>query len=418
MQRETDNNPTKTGGPADTAAPAGEHADLKEGLTRLDKSQPGEGQSGEVRSGEGQSGDPQTGGDQSPGQEGAAPESVPEDLSEKDAHEGVKLGIIAGGGTLPLRLAQACHSQGRPFHVIGLEGLAAPALESFPYDRAALGRVGRILSILKDKGCNAVTMAGVVKRPDFSSLRLDLTGTRLLPRIVSAARGGDDQLLRMLVSYFEEQGFAVEGADDVLESLLSTEGVWGSVQPKDGDLEDLARAATIVTRLGDLDIGQATVVSQGVVLAVEAVEGTDGMLRRCAELPAHLRRRDYGPQSTYGPGGVLYKGPKPGQERRIDLPTIGVRTVELAGAAGLAGIGTAAGGVLVLDRGAVIEAADRLGLFIMGIPVSPARTGNEAGTPDLSGTPSGGAQSGGVLTGRGDPADPASGGRARGDAPE
>ncbi len=273
----------------------------------------------------------------------------------------VKIGLIAGGGALPLRLAEACQLSGRPFHVIALEGLADKAVENYPHSWAALGTVGHTLSILKDQGCGAICMSGIVRRPDFSALKLDLVGTRLLPRALMAARGGDDKLLRFLVDVFEERGFRVEGPDQVMGALVASEGPLGRHEPDAQALEDLDLAWRVATRLGEFDIAQGAVVVRGLVLAVEAAEGTDAMLNRCRDLPATLKG------TAEARAGVLVKRPKPDQERRIDLPTIGVRTVEGASAIGLAGIGIASGETLVMDREAVIRAADEMGLFVIGL---------------------------------------------------
>jgi DUF1009 family protein len=207
-------------------------------------------------------------------------------------------------------------------------------------------------------------MVGQVNRPDFSALKPDLRGLKALPGAVSAARQGDDALLRYLLAQFEAEGFAVVGAHEVAEDLLLSVGSAGAVSPSAEALVDITRAFEIVTALGALDIGQAAVVVDSLTLAVEAQEGTDAMLRRCAELPVSIR----------GTGadrrGVLVKRPKPGQERRMDLPVIGVRTLEGVAAAGLAGVAGEAGGLLVLDKPRVVQAADRLGLFLVGVDVA------------------------------------------------
>lgn len=278
---------------------------------------------------------------------------------DKAPHAG-KLAILAGGGALPLHLAQACKEDGRPFLMIGLEGMADSAITDMPHAWTGLGSVGKTLKLMRQHGCTAIVLAGIVKRPDFSTLKLDLTGVRLLPRVMKAARGGDDQLLSVLVAFFEEQGFAVIGADEVMTALLAPEGILGRYRPGAEDSADIARGIAVVRRLGDLDIGQGAVVCREVVLAVEAVEGTDAMLQRVQDLPDHLRG------SVEERRGVFVKLPKPAQERRIDLPTIGVQTIERAAAAGLSGIAVEAGGTLVLDREAVVAAADEAGIFIMG----------------------------------------------------
>lgn len=178
---------------------------------------------------------------------------------------------------------------------------------------------------------------------------------------IAAAAKGDDALLRYLIAEFEHEGFRVEGAQDVSGGLTLAAGPLGENLPGPEHEADIRRAVAVAKSIGELDIGQGAIVARGVVLAVEAQEGTDAMLRRCASLPAALKG------TSDHRLGVLAKWPKPIQERRIDLPTIGVATVEGASAAGLAGIVGEAGATLVLDRPGVIAAANRLGLFIFGM---------------------------------------------------
>ena len=177
----------------------------------------------------------------------------------------------------------------------------------------------------------------------------------LLPKVVAAARHGDDALLQVLVNFLEQKGFSVVGAEQILGELLATPGNIGGRGPGEDDRADLQRAARILLALGPLDVGQGAVVRDGVVLGIEAAEGTDRLLARCGDLQ---------PQ---GRGGVLLKLAKTGQERRVDLPTIGPRTVELAAAARLAGIGIEAGAALVLDRAEVARLADAAGLFVTAL---------------------------------------------------
>ncbi len=272
------------------------------------------------------------------------------------------LGIIAGAGELPVALARAVREDGRPVFVLALEGIAdAPGIGEFPHASAALGEVSRIIGLLKDAGCGEITLAGRVARPDFSGLKIDRLGGQYLGRIIAAALKGDDALLRAIVAVFESHGLRVIGSADVTRTLLAPSGPVGRRAPEDDDLPDIRHGFQVVTALGALDIGQSAVVCRGLVLAVEAAEGTDAMLRRVAELPSRLRSVEPGRR------GVLVKAPKPGQDRRVDLPVIGARTVELTAAAGLSGIAIEAGTVLVLDRERVAEIADREHLFVYGI---------------------------------------------------
>lgn len=272
-----------------------------------------------------------------------------------------KLGLIAGGGDLPVEIAQACIDAGRPFHVIRLRGMAGEGLRAHPGTDVGLAQLGLCIRSLKAAGCETICFAGNVQRPDFAGLRPDARGLRALPGIVAAARHGDDSLLRALLAEFEKEGFAIEGAEEAAGRLRLPAGALGRVAPDAQHAADIARALQIAREIGRLDIGQGAVVCDGLVLAVEAQEGTDEMLRRVARLPVALRgERD-------ASRGVLAKAPKPIQETRVDLPTIGLATVDLVAEAGLAGIVGEAGRLLVLEREAVIARADALGLFILGL---------------------------------------------------
>lgn len=269
-----------------------------------------------------------------------------------------KLGIIAGGGDLPGRLIAACRRDGRPFFVLALEGFAEPAvLGDAPLEWVRLGAAGEAFRLLRDHRVAEVVMAGRVRRPSLADLRPDWRAARLFARIGLKALG-DDGLLRAVVQELEQEGFSVVGADDILgEEILAPEGVLGRHAPDEQAMADVRHGVRVARGLGALDVGQGAVVQQGLVLAVEAIEGTDAMLGRCAGL-----KRE-------GPGGVLVKTSKPGQERRADLPTIGVTTVENAHAAGLRGIAVQAGGALMVDKAGIIARADALGLFVIGVTV-------------------------------------------------
>jgi DUF1009 family protein len=272
-----------------------------------------------------------------------------------------KLGLIAGGGGLPLALAGHCRDAGRPYFVIRLRGFADAAMEAHPGDAAGIAEIGRIVRLARDAGCQSLCFAGLVRRPDFAALKPDLRGLAWLPGAVMAARKGDEALLRFLMGEFEKAGFAIEGAHEVMGELALPLGPLGRLAPGPEHGEDIAKAIKIARAIGELDIGQGAVVCDGLALAVEAQEGTDAMLRRVAELPADLhgapgRRR-----------GVLAKVAKPIQEARVDLPTIGIATVEGAARAGLVGIVGVAGKMLVIDRAAVAAAADAAGLVVAGV---------------------------------------------------
>ncbi len=272
-----------------------------------------------------------------------------------------KLGIIAGSGDLPETLAKHAQKEGRSVFIVGIAGFVEPELlKQFQHRVISVGEVGKQLSALKSENVNEVCFAGIVKRPNFKNLKLDTKGMMILPKVLKAASQGDDALLRVLVRTIEREGFKVVGADDVLTSLVAPVGSLGKHSPSSTDLDDIKKAAHIAAEIGRLDIGQGAIVCHGLVLAVEAQEGTDLMLQRCAALPENLRG------STKATRGVLVKRPKPVQERRVDLPTIGMRTLEGAKRACLSGIAYEANSALLLNMDELIAYADDNGLWIYG----------------------------------------------------
>ena len=272
-----------------------------------------------------------------------------------------RLAIVAGGGDLPRRVAEQARRTGRNPLVVGLKGFAeASLLEEFDGPELSVGEIGRLIQLMKKEGCEEMVFAGSLKRPDFSALKLDLKGVQSLPKILAAAKKGDDALLRAVMDVFAEAGFRIVGADDVLNDLLVQAGPLGAMSPGADHWPDIRRAAEVAKISGSLEIGQGAVSCASLILAVEAQEGTDRMLARVAELRVEIRGT---PEARRG---VLVKRPKPQQERRIDLPTIGVTTVQGAAKAGLAGIAVEAGAALVVDRNNVANAANELGIFIYG----------------------------------------------------
>jgi DUF1009 family protein len=271
------------------------------------------------------------------------------------------LGIIAGSGELPIAIAQSAQAGGRAIFVVALDGMALPCdVDPFPHGFVSLGELGKAIKLLQHAGCDEITLAGKVARPEFTKLRLDARGALALPRIMAAALKGDDALLRTLLAIFEKEGMRVIGSAQAAGNLLAPSGPLGRLKPSPEDDADMLHAIRVVATLGALDIGQAAVVCQGLVLAVEAAEGTDVMLARVATLPAAVRG------TPANRKGVMAKAAKPHQERRVDLPVIGVRTVELVAEAGLSGIAVEGGAALIVGRARVVETADRHGIFVYG----------------------------------------------------
>lgn len=275
------------------------------------------------------------------------------------------LGLIAGGGAMPRRVADAAAKAGRAVHCVLVEGFArAEDYARFPHEVIPLGRVGRMLQVMRTAGVRDLVMAGRVTRPSLLSLRLDADGVRLLAKVGTRAMlGGDDALLKAVLRVLRDEGFRPIGAHEVMSDLLVPAGLLTTRAPDAADRADIARGIAVTQALGRADVGQGCVVQQGLVLGVEAIEGTDALLARCGGL-----RRE-------GPGGVLVKLVKPEQEARADLPVIGPDTVRAAAAAGLAGIaieaafgvGKGHAGTLVVDRAETAAAADAAGLFLLAL---------------------------------------------------
>lgn len=262
-----------------------------------------------------------------------------------------RLGIIAGGGALPRRLQSVARAQAWPFYTLGLRGQADAATNPDAWVR--LGAAGKAIDLLKAEGVDTLVMAGHVRRPAFAELKPDLRTLQLFARLGRRALG-DDTLLRAVAQELEAEGFRIIAPHEIDPTLLSPVGALSHRQPTPAEHADILRGIDVARTLGHLDIGQGCVVQQGIILAVEAVEGTDAMLSRCQK----LRRK--------GAGGVLVKACKPQQDTRLDLPTVGLRTLTKAYQVGLAGIAIQAGASLLLDRDEVRETADRLGLFVTG----------------------------------------------------
>ncbi len=275
---------------------------------------------------------------------------------------GKALGIIAGGGDLPRAIADNVRESGRPVFVLALKGSAEDWVAAFPHEWVALGETSKAFKALRNGDCGDVVLVGRVERPKFSEIRLDAKAVMLAPRVMAAALKGDDALLRSLVDLFEREGFRAVGVAEAAPGLIAGAGQLGKITPSPEHRSDIELGFKVVHALGALDVGQAAIVCNGLTLSVEAAEGTDALMARVANLPEHIRG------TAKKPRGVLVKAPKPIQDRKTDLPVIGVQTVANAAAVGLAGIAIEAGGALIVDRKAVAEAADRAGLFVVGIP--------------------------------------------------
>ncbi len=285
------------------------------------------------------------------------------------APSGGPLAIVCGAGKFPYAVADAVVRRGRRAVLFGLMSWADPIdIARYPHHWVRLAQLGRIRRLARQEGCHEVVFIGALTRPSIPQLRVDFTTIRYLPRIIAAYRGGDDHLLSHVGQIVEQLGFRMVGAHEVAPEILVPEGCLGRHAPSPHDLADIAIGRELLAAIGPFDVGQAAVIAAHRVVAVEAAEGTDRMLARIAEL--RRDRKLHLPAKT----GVLVKAPKPGQDRRFDLPSVGAQTVEAAAAAGLAGIAVEAKGAITADLHDLIRAADAAGLFVVGVaPPEPPR---------------------------------------------
>lgn len=283
-----------------------------------------------------------------------------------DLSPGARVGIVAGGGSLPVEVAASSAELGYPPFVILMEGEADRLLElrRYEHETLALEAIGSLLPLLKRHRITHLVLAGEIKRrPRLTRLRPSLSLLAVIPIVVKALARGDDGLLKVVARGLETRGIKVVGAHEIVPNLVAAEGLLTKAAPRTSDWRDIEAGLAAAKAIGALDIGQAAIAVGGRTIALEGIEGTAGLLDRAKLLRGHGR-------IAGKTRGVLVKCAKPGQELRADLPSIGPQTVEAAHAAGLAGIAVEAGRSLILEGPETISRANALGLFIIGLPAA------------------------------------------------
>jgi DUF1009 family protein len=273
------------------------------------------------------------------------------------------VGVIAGGGTMPFAVADSLAARGIAPVIFALKGACDPvAVTRFLHHWISVGQVGRATKLFREEGCRDLIFIGTLVRPALSEIRLDWGTIRVIGKVMRSFRGGDDHLLSGIGRIIEQDGFRMVGIRDVAPDILMPEGCITRAAPDSAAAADIARGQEVLRALGPFDIGQAVVVIDGHVVAVEDIEGTDGLLVRVARLRGEGRIR------AKAARGVLVKAPKSGQDLRFDLPTVGPQTIEGVAKAGLAGLAIIAGYTIAAESQTMIELADSTGLFIQGLP--------------------------------------------------
>lgn len=267
------------------------------------------------------------------------------------------LGMIAGGGMMPVEIIKYCNATGRNIFVVGIEPFAKEEeIKEAPHTFAKIGEAGKILKAFKNNNVYEIVLAGGIKRPSFKEMIPDWEGMKIVAKL-AVKKMSDDKLFRAVMDEIESRGFKIVGIEEVVPEMMFHEGIYGNVKPSAEDMDDIQRGITVAKALGAVDVGQAVVVQEGMVLAVEAIEGTDMMLSRAAIVKKE------------GKAPVMVKVLKPGQDLRTDLPAMGLQTIELLKKYGIGGIAVEAGGILMIEREEVVKMADQEGIFVIGVKI-------------------------------------------------
>jgi DUF1009 family protein len=268
-----------------------------------------------------------------------------------------KLGIIMGNGNMPLEIINHCISTKREVFIVGIEPFATDLpLAPLPHIFTKIGEVGKLFKALKDNNVTEIVFAGGIKRPTLSEIKPDWEGAKLLTKL-AIKKMNDDNLLDLILKEIECQGFKVLSIQDIIPEMLFSDGIYGKIKPTKDDMDDINRGIEVAKALGSVSVGQAVVVQEGIVLAVEAVEGTDMMLARANS----LKRKGKAP--------IMVKIVKPGQDKRVDMPVIGIQTIEQLVKYEIGGIAVEANGILLIEREAVIKAANEKSKFLIGMRI-------------------------------------------------
>ena len=265
------------------------------------------------------------------------------------------LGMIAGSGMMPVEIIKHCNNNNIKIFVIGLDSFAnEEQLKDAPHTFARIAEAGKMMKAFRENNVENIVLAGGIKRPSFKEMIPDWEGMKIVAKL-AVKKMSDDNMFRAVMDEIEKRGFKVVGIEEVVPEMLFQEGIYGKVKPSQDDMDDIQRGVTVAKALGAVDVGQAVVVQEGMVLAVEAIEGTDMMLSRASLL------------KKPGKNPVMVKVLKPGQDMRVDLPAIGIQTIEQLKKYGMKGIAVEAGGILLIEKDAVTALADKEDIFIIGL---------------------------------------------------
>ncbi len=275
-------------------------------------------------------------------------------MSELNLNKIKKIGIIAGAGYLPMHVFEACKKHNIPAVVVGLENETSFELyNDEDIKKFKIHSISKIIDFLREEGVDSVTLAGKVKRAKISRLLLDLKGAKLFARVIKNGLE-DNSILKTIIEFLEDEGFEIIAPEKIATNIILTKGFLTVNKPDKVAEDDIKKGIKILKGIASFDVGQALIIQNGLVLGVEAAEGTDELIKRCGEIKQE------------GEGPILIKVIKPGQDKRVDLPCLGPDTIINAGKFGIRGIASEAGSTLILDQNNTLKLADKLGIFIYG----------------------------------------------------
>jgi DUF1009 family protein len=267
------------------------------------------------------------------------------------------LAILAGRGDLPKMIIEKCKKTNRDFFLILLEGEKTNVdFFSYPHHIVHIGHTGKILKILRDNKASEIVFAGGINKPSMANMKVDGKGAILLSKILGAKLFGDDNVLSTVMNFFEKEGFKFIGVEEIIDDLVARAGIIGVIKPEKDFWQDIEIGKRAIKTISELDIGQAVAIQQKQIIGVEAIEGTDALIERCGKV-----------QFPNGRKPVLVKMKKAGQNTKVDLPSLGVQTIENLHKAGFAGIAVEAGSALIINQKEVIRVANEYGVFLVGI---------------------------------------------------
>jgi len=260
------------------------------------------------------------------------------------------IGLIFGDTSFPTKILKKIKKKRLKYLIIDLSKSKKFKKDKRSYS-FSIGQFGKIINILKHNNCKKVLFAGKVSKPNFSKLKLDLKGIYYIPRIIKASKLGDAAILKEIIKILNQQKIKTVSSISFNPELSLKKGNYSKIKPNKEDKKDIIIAITTLNKLGNYNFSQGTVVRNKKVISIEGKSGTEKMLKECKS-------------KKFRNNGVLVKFPKKKQDLRVDLPTVGLKTLKQCKIAGLKGIVLKNKQNVFLDKSKCINFANKNKMFI------------------------------------------------------